>query len=118
MPCDGLITHIQMGSDAIDRFRTVHARTIAALRLRGRADQWGLDDEVLAAALHTSVEAWARSLAAPREDGAVAKYLDELHAEDLVLACSCKVGIARAWEHFVTEYRGMLQGAARALVHD
>jgi RNA polymerase sigma-70 factor, ECF subfamily len=109
---------IQMGTDAIDRFRMVHARTIAALRFRGRADQWGLDDDALIAALHTSVEAWSRSIAAPPADGAVAKYLDEIHAEDLVLACACKAGIARAWEHFVTEYQGMLRGAARALVHD
>jgi RNA polymerase sigma-70 factor len=117
-PCDGLITHIQMGTHAIDRFRIVHARAIAALLSRGRADQWGLEDDALAGALYTSVEAWSRSLAASPADGAVAKYLDELHAEDLVLACACKAGSARAWEHFVTEYRGMLQGAARALVHD
>jgi RNA polymerase sigma-70 factor (ECF subfamily) len=107
-----------MGTDAIDRFRIIHSRAIAAVRVRGHADRWDLGDEALAKTLQASVEAWSRALDAPPATHAVAEYLAQLHAEDLILACACKAGIARAWEHFVEQYRGMLQAAARALLHD
>lgn len=107
-----------MATDAIDRFRFAHAEAIATVRLRGHADEWDLADDALATTLHASVEAWTRSLADPPAVRAVAEYLDRLHAEDLVLACACRIGIARAWEHFIEQYRVMLQAAARALVHD
>ena len=107
-----------MATAALDRFRSTHARTITGIHRRGRADQWGLEEDALAAALHESVSAWGRGLGSPPGDRAVAEYLDGLNAEDLVLACACMAGIARAWEHFVAQYRGMLQAAARALVHD
>jgi RNA polymerase sigma-70 factor len=107
-----------MATDAIDRFRFAHAEAIATVRLRGHADEWDLDGDALATTLHASVEAWTRSLADPPAVRAVAEYLDRLHAEDLVLACACRIGIARAWEHFIEQYRVMLQAAARALVHD
>ena len=107
-----------MATDAIDRFRFAHVEAIATVRLRGHADEWDLDDDALATTLHASVETWSRSLADAPAAQAVAEYLDRLHAEDLVLACACRVGIARAWEHFIAQYRGMLQAAARALVHD
>jgi RNA polymerase sigma-70 factor len=112
------IIRISMRTDAIDRFRITQARAIAAVRSRGNADQWDLDDEPLAVTLHASVEAWSRTLGAQPAVRAVAEYLERLHAEDLVLACACRLGNGRAWEHFVAQYRGMLQGAARALVHD
>ncbi len=114
----GLIMLISMRTDALDRFRITHARAIGRVSLRGHADQWGLTADALAATLHESVNAWARGLGSPPAAGAVAEYLDGLNAEDLVLACACRAGIAPAWEHFVAQYRGMLQTAARALVHD
>lgn len=107
-----------MTTDAINGFRLTHARAIAALRVRGRADRWDLVDDALAVSLYASVTAWERTLDSPPAHRAVTKYLDGLHAEDLVLACACKIGIAQAWEHFVTQYRGMLHSAARALIHD
>lgn len=107
-----------MATAALDRFRSTHARTIAGIHRRGRADQWGLQEEALAAALHHSVSAWARGLGSPPGDRAVAEYLEALNAEDLVLACACMAGIARAWERFVDQYSGMLQAAARAVIHD
>ena len=107
-----------MATDAIDRFRITHARAIAALRSRGNADRWGLGDDPLAIKLHASIEAWARTLDAPPADRAVVEYLDGLRAEDLVLACACRIGIADAWEYFIAHYRGMLMAAARALVRD
>jgi RNA polymerase sigma-70 factor, ECF subfamily len=107
-----------MGTDALDRFRITHARAIRRVSLRGHADRWGLPADTLSATLRESVNAWGRSLGAPPAAAAVAQYLDGLNAEDLVLACACRAGIANAWDHFVTQYRPMLQGAARALVHD
>src|SRR5512140_2537375 len=103
---------------AIDRFRIVHARAIDALRARGKADRWALDYEALDETLRTSVEAWTRTLGAPPTNRAVEQYLDGLHAEDLVLACACRIGVARAWEFFIEQYRQMLLAAARALVHE
>ncbi len=103
---------------SLDRFRLTHAHAIRGVGLRGQADRWGLTAEALSASLHESVNAWARGLSAPPADGAVVRYLDGLNAEDLALACACRAGIASAWEDFVTQYRPMLQAAARALVHD
>ena len=117
-PSDGLIGCIEMTTDAIQRFRITHARAIAALRARGRVDCWDLNDDALAATVCASVAAWSRTLAAPPANRDVARYLNGLHAEDLVLACACRIGIARAWEHFVAQYRELLQAAARALTHD
>jgi RNA polymerase sigma-70 factor len=107
-----------MGTDAIDRFRITHARAIAALKSRGQADRWDLVDDALTVTLYASVAAWSRTLDAPPANRAVAEYLDGLHAEDLLLACACRIGMARAWEHFIAQYRGVLQSAARALTHD
>jgi RNA polymerase sigma-70 factor len=107
-----------MRTDALDRFRLTHARAIGRVSLRGQADRWELAADALSATLHESANAWARGLGAPPSDRAVAEYLDGLNAEDLVLACACRAGIASAWDHFVTQYRAMLHGAARALVHD
>jgi RNA polymerase sigma-70 factor len=107
-----------MGTDALDRFCLTHARAIGRVGMRGHADRWGLSADALSATLYESVNAWARGLGAQPADGAVAEYLDGLNAEDLVLACACRAGIASAWDHFVAQYRGMLQAAARALVHD
>jgi len=107
-----------MAPDTLDRFRLTHARAIAALRSRGHADRWKLADDALAATLSASVAAWARTLAAPPANRNVARYLDSLHAEDLVLACACRIGLAPAWEHFVAQYRELLHLAARALTHD
>ncbi len=115
---DGLIESIRMTTKAIHRFRITHARAIAALRARGQADRWDLADDALAVTLYASVTAWARTLDAPPAHRTITKYLDGLHAEDLVLACACEIGIARAWEHFVAQYRGMLHAAALALIHD
>jgi RNA polymerase sigma-70 factor (ECF subfamily) len=107
-----------MATGALDGFRSTHARAITGIHRRGRADQWGLEETAVAATLHESVGAWARGRGAPPGDREVAEYLDGLNAEDLVLACACVAGITRAWEHFVAEYREMLQASARALIHD
>ena len=110
--------HISMTTDAPDRFRISYARAIKRVGLRGRADRWGLKADTLTATLHESVGAWAHGLASPPAASAVEAYLDGLNAEDLVLACACRAGIASAWEHFIAQYRVTLRAAARALVHD
>ncbi len=107
-----------MEDDASARFSISYAHAIAALSSRGHAEKWDLPDDALAVTLQASVEAWTRTLDRPPAAHAVAEYLDQLHAEDLVLACACRIGDVRAWEHFVGQYGRMLQAAARALVHD
>jgi RNA polymerase sigma-70 factor (ECF subfamily) len=107
-----------MGTDALDHFRLTHARAIGRVSSRGHADRWGLSADALSSTLHESVNVWARGLGSLPADGAVVEYLDGLNAEDLVLACACRGGIASAWDHFVAQYRGMLHAAAHALIHD
>ncbi|HEX3409621.1 MAG TPA: sigma-70 family RNA polymerase sigma factor [Candidatus Binataceae bacterium] len=105
-------------TEALDRFRLIHHHAIARVGVRGHADRWGLGAEALAVTVHESVSAWARGLDAKPAASAIDTYLDGLNAEDLVLACACRAGIAAAWEHFVGQYRAGLRAAARALLHD
>jgi RNA polymerase sigma-70 factor, ECF subfamily len=48
-------------------------------------------------------------------DGAIERYLESLHLEDLALATACAHGHEPAWEHFVQQTRPALRRAAVAL---
>ena len=43
-------------------------------------------------------------------------YAATLHARDLALACACIEGSERAWEEFVSQYRGYLRTASSAIL--
>jgi len=43
-------------------------------------------------------------------------YATTLHARDLALACACLEGSERAWEEFVSRYRGYLRTASGAIL--
>jgi RNA polymerase sigma factor (sigma-70 family) len=47
---------------------------------------------------------------------AAESYLQALHLEDLALACALRRGFEPAWDHFVLNYRPVLQAAARAII--
>jgi len=110
--------HIPMATATIDDFRRLHARSIARLSERGGAARLAVDAEMVCAALYASVRSWAGGLATEPDERATSSYLDGLNAEDLVLACACRAGGARAWEEFVVRFRGAMNAAARALMHD
>src|SRR5438876_3954515 len=103
-----------------DRFEflTRFARSISQLALRGEAERWGLPAEALAEIVYASASAWAQGNLATLDQDRVRAYLDTLNAQDLVLACACRIGIGNAWDEFVARYRPKLYRAALALTHD
>jgi RNA polymerase sigma-70 factor, ECF subfamily len=103
-----------MPTDPLAEFLVSHAQAIVRLHRRGNADGFGLSPADLGMALHRSVHAW-NAAAKPAE---IDEYLDQLRADDLVLALACAHGDERAWEGFVEKYRPVLYGAAHALTHD
>ena len=68
---------------------------------RARAERW-----------HVPIPRFAEALERSAERGA---NLDNLHLEDLALACACAAGDEPAWEHFIREHRPTLYRAADAL---
>lgn len=51
-------------------------------------------------------------------DREMRQYLEGLAVSDLALACACRAGHDRAWEHFVEQYRPVLYASARAIAGD
>jgi RNA polymerase sigma-70 factor len=103
-----------MPTDPLAELLISHAQAIVRLHRRGNADGFGLTPADLGMALHRSAHAW-NAAAKPAE---IDEYLDQLRADDLVLALACAHGDERAWESFVEKYRPVLYGAAHALTHD
>jgi RNA polymerase sigma-70 factor, ECF subfamily len=79
----------------------IDAALAERLHRRARAERWNLPLELFAAALERAAERGAN--------------LDNLHLEDLALACACAAGDEAAWEHFIREHRPTLYRAADAL---
>jgi RNA polymerase sigma-70 factor (ECF subfamily) len=88
------------------------AALVERLHRRAKAERWAVTREAFAAALERSV---TRAFATLPDSGAVEKYLDALHLEDLALACACADGHGPAWDHFVLEFRPVLYRAADAI---
>ncbi|HVA84237.1 MAG TPA: sigma-70 family RNA polymerase sigma factor [Candidatus Binataceae bacterium] len=103
-----------MATDPLAEFLISHAQAIVRLHRRGHADGFGLTPADLGMASHRSVRAW-NSAAKPAE---IDEYLDQLRADDFVLAVACAHGHERAWEGFIEKYRPVLYGAAHALTRD
>lgn len=103
-----------MPTDPLAEFLVSHAQAIVRLHRRGNADGFGLTPADLGMALHRSVRAWS-SDAKPAE---IDEYLDNLHADDFVLALGCTHGNERASAAFIEKYRPMVYAAAHALTHD
>jgi RNA polymerase sigma-70 factor (ECF subfamily) len=80
---------------------------------RSRAEHWDVPRDRFEAAIAASVDhAFSSSNPTSAE---VSAFLDDLHVEDLALAIACESGSERAWEHFIAEYRPVLQRAADAI---
>ena len=80
---------------------------------RSAAADWDIPREQFEAAVLASLNHAFKDITPT--SGEVHEYLDELNAEDLALAIACESGSERAWEHFVAEYRPLLQRAADAI---
>jgi RNA polymerase sigma-70 factor (ECF subfamily) len=104
--------------DPSDDFHTAYARSIAEAWRNSGAARWSLTENTFAQALKESVRSWQASIDREPSAGEVETYLRSLHAEDLALACACRVGLAPAWEYFIANYRDSLHAAARAIVRD
>lgn len=103
-----------MPSDPLAEFLISHAQAIVRLHRRGNAEGFGLTAADLGLASHRSVSAWD----AEAKRAAIDQYLDQLRADDLVLALACMGGNERAWEVFIEKYRPVLYRAAHSLTHD
>lgn len=89
------------------------AALVARVFERSRAAEWELTLEAFTAAVEASV---ARAFAEREPSAAdVERYVQALHVDDLALAAACASGAARAWDHFVREYRPILHRAADAI---
>lgn len=106
-----------MTSESLDRFRRMHARTLARLYAQIRNERWRPADTDFFAAVYESVLSRFRSpLRASRRE--VDHYLRSLHVSDLALARACGGGSQTAWFHFVTHHRPALSDAILALTGD
>jgi RNA polymerase sigma factor (sigma-70 family) len=80
---------------------------------QARAEHWDVPLAVFADALERSAaKAFAGRTPSPAERDS---YFESLHLADLALACGCALGISRAWDHFVAEFRPILYRGADAL---
>src|SRR6516225_5157935 len=97
----------------LDTALSAHAGRIAGLYAQSSAARWGVSPDSFRAALGRCL---AKALPGAPDVSIVARVLDTLHMEDLVLSCACAEGQEAAWEHFVATYRGYLRSAAQVIV--
>lgn len=107
-----------MTVESLEQFRHQHHQNIERLYFESGADKWNLSEVAFAEALH-------RSYARRHENGPtfasldqIDAFLDSLFVEDLALAAACREGNENAWRQFLTSYRAVAEGAARALISD
>lgn len=95
-----------------DFFRS-YRQQLETLYQSTRATRWSVTFEDFARAAWTGIASGAE--ADPRK---IPHLLSSLRADDLALALGCAQGNEPAWDHFCLEYRGVLYGAAYALVRE
>lgn len=96
-----------------DAFLGAHGRQLDRLYARSGAGRWNVTADAFTGALFESCTRRFRDDAPSNPE--VARYLESLHLEDLALATACRAGASDAWDHFVTVFRPILYGAARAI---
>jgi len=80
---------------------------------RSSAAHWDVPRERFEAAIYASLNHAFGNINATSSE--VNEYLDDLNLDDLALAIACESGSDRAWEHFISEYRSLLNRAADAI---
>src|SRR5260370_16804498 len=106
-----------MATDAPSNFQNEYARSISEAYARGNAARWSLQPDAFAQSLSQSVRSWSANQPVTPSRQEIEAYVAMLHTEDLALACACKLGLAPAWEYFITNYRTGLYEAAPAPTH-
>jgi RNA polymerase sigma-70 factor (ECF subfamily) len=97
--------------------RQIGERELSRLYGRAHAERWNLSETQFARALERSAAGRFRDAPSPSPFSVLA-YLESLNLEDVALSSACEIGIAQAWDHFVTEYRPILYAAARAATRE
>ncbi len=102
----------------LNRFCQLQSSIVTELYQRAGADRWQLAQDEFAEALNRSTSSRFRDQPTDESEKEIATYLASLHIEDLALACACRHGSVSGWEHFVTNYRPVLYGAAISLARE
>lgn len=79
------------------------------------AKRYSVSREDFGRALHASAEKYLFKTNAAASDKEVGAFLQQLSAQELCFALACAAGEDAAWEEFMRDYRGFLQGVARQL---
>src|ERR1044072_6181017 len=86
-----------------------------AERLLARAGEVrSLDAAAVAPRVRTTVEKYLLRHSPQAGAGEVNKFIDALHAEELLLVVACERGDAAAWDDLVAQYRPTVLSAARS----
>jgi RNA polymerase sigma-70 factor (ECF subfamily) len=101
-----------------NRFSQLEPSLVTDLYRRAGADRWQLAQAEFGEALNRSTLSRFRDHPTSASEREIETYLNSLHIEDLALACACRHSRVSAWEHFVTNYRQVLYGAAISLARD
>jgi len=85
----------------------------ASGRLLSRASESrGLDLETIMPRIVSSVEKYLFRGEENASAADIAKFVDEMHADDLCLIIACERGDERAWEDLVARYDSTVKSAA------
>jgi RNA polymerase sigma-70 factor (ECF subfamily) len=88
----------------------------AAARLLSRAsNRRGIEPEGLSLRIASSVEKYLLRNDPTASTADVAKFIDEIHADDLCLIMACERGDEKAWDDLVAAYDATVKSAARKL---
>lgn len=106
----------------VEEFQKAFKKEIA-LTLARIERRYGVTDDEMAAALHSSLKKYlsdesGQSQGKMQERKAVREMLDSLNLEDLCLAVACAKGDEAAWTYFFQDYRSYLVNIARAMTQD
>src|SRR5580704_13918849 len=107
-----------MTVESLEQFRHRHHRSIERLYLQSSANKWNLSEIAFAEALYRSYARRHENGPAFASSDQIDAFLDSLFVDDLALAAACREGNDSAWRQFLSSYRVVAEGAARALIAD
>jgi len=107
-----------MTLESFQQFHRDHRRSIERLYHQSGAGKWNLSEGVFADALYRSYSRRNDSGPEFASSDQIDAFLDSLFVDDLALAAACREGNENAWREFLSHYRVVAEGAARALISD
>lgn len=91
----------------------IEHRLLERVYRQAKGERWSVPLDVFREALERGIEREFPDVVPSARH--LERYVEGLHLEDLALACACRVGDERAWEHFMAVHRAVLYRAADAL---